>query len=78
MLIQWCMFGTREWITDSTTGTIYFPVAFNAVFSCASNAWDGGDIITSQFTYTYFIYWIGERVPSTTIYDLGTAIFIGI
>ena len=27
---------------------------------------------------TYFIYWIGERVPTTTLFDLGNAIFIGI
>ena len=71
------MFGTRQWVTDSITGTVYFPIAFNAVFSCAGNAWDGGDLLTMQFTNTYFLYWIGERVPTTSCYDLGTAIFIG-
>lgn len=78
MLIQWVRFGTQQWITDATNGTIYFPVGFNQCFCVGACAWDGGDILTIQMSTTYFIYWIGERVPTTTLFDLGNAIFIGI
>lgn len=77
LIVQWGTFGTDQWITDSKTASLAYPISFNNVFIGTGTPYDGGDILTMIVGKSGFSYWVGERVTSQQIRDRFYAVFIG-
>lgn len=76
--ICWGLQGNNATIMDAVYGTGYYPIAFNQAYIIICTCWSGGDIVTAQCFPTYFQYWIGERVPTTTVQNYFYYVCIGI